>query len=103
MSDDDLNRFSDVQTAMIWFFGLRALAGTEDPTCVCTLRYKRIEYGPAVLLNMESEPGVRWRCVAELPEPLPERLPNKQDLFEWLAGVNSNAERLRYSAVAGSA
>jgi hypothetical protein len=92
---DDINRFSDIQTAIIWIAGVKALAGMDRPGNMEDLTWKLIEDGWAVWLRMPTTFG-GVSCVAEFPVQMTEREMNSGDWFR------SN-EQLLSMQTAGSA
>ena len=96
---DDLNRFADPQTAIIWLVGLRALSGADEPTCLCSVRYRLIDDGHNLVMSAEDGRGSRYSCIASLPDRMTEAEARRGDFLALVA----QKEKLRHQPTAGSA
>ena len=69
--NDEINRFPDLQTAIIWLAGVKALAGMPQPGNMQDLTWRLIDDGMAVVLRVPTSFG-GVSCVAEFPKAMSE-------------------------------
>jgi hypothetical protein len=80
--NDDINRFDDMATAIIWLAGVRALAAMPDPGSMRDISWRLIDDGMAVILRVPTPFG-GVSCIAEFSTAMTER--DMRD-GEWFGG-----------------